>query len=179
MKKRMLALFFASACLLGLTGCDEPTVYTVEKRDFYYSFDNGSTYGNERFELEVGKTILMKVLITITTNKAAKEDITGSLMIPNIKAIDAYYVRGQRITPTQDLIANTTTYPFTINTNEDWQFIFEFSPVSEARVQMVLDFNEPIPDKYDGIYTIKFVNPTNSETETSSSANSSETGTDN
>lgn len=165
MKKRIFALLLGVTCMLGLTGCKEKeTIYTVEKRDFYYSIDNGATYGNERVELEVGKTILMKVLVTITTNKDFKEDINGSLTIPNINAIDAYYLRGQKITPTVDSINNITTYPFTISTNEDWTFIFEFSPSSEARVQMSLDFEDPIPDMYDGIYTIKFVAPkSNSE----------------
>lgn len=161
MKKRIFTLVLAIICIFSLVGCkkEEPTVYTVEKRDFYYSIDNGATYGNERVELEVGKTILMKVLVTVTTNKETKESISGSLTIPNINAIDAYYLRGQKITPTIDAINNVTTYPFTISTNEDWTFIFEFSPSSEARVQMSLDFEDPIPDMYNGIYTIKFVAP--------------------
>ena len=161
MKRRGLSLFLGFVCALGLAGCtDNKTVYTVEKRDFVYSIDNGATYGNERVELEVGQTVLMKVLVTIVTNKNDKEEINGSLTIPNINAIDAYYLRGQKITPTTDTINNVTTYPFTISTNEDWTFIFEFSPACEARVQMSLDFEDPIPDIYDGIYTIKFVNPT-------------------
>lgn len=164
MKRRIMSLLLAIVCVFvvfGLTACkdEEPTTYTVEKRDFYYSIDNGATYGNERVELEVGQTVLMKVLVTVTTNKEEKENISGSLTIPNITAIDAYYLRGQKITPTVDEINNVTTYPFTITTNEDWTFIFEFVPSNEARVQMALDFEEPIPDIYDGIYTIKFVNP--------------------
>lgn len=161
MKRRALSLFLGFVSALGLVGCtDNKTVYTVEKRDFFYSIDNGATYGNERVELEVGQTVLMKVLVTVLTNKNDKEEINGSLTIPNINAIDAYYLRGQKITPTIDTINNITTYPFTISTNEDWTFIFEFSPACEARVQMSLDFEDPIPDIYDGIYTIKFVNPT-------------------
>lgn len=168
MKKRILSLLLAIVCLFSvfsMTSCgdDEPTTYSVEKRDFYYSIDNGATYGNERVELEVGQTVLMKVLVTVTTNKEEKENISGSLTIPNITAIDAYYLRGQKITPTVDEINNVTTYPFTITTNEDWTFIFEFVPSNEARVQMSLDFEEPIPDIYDGIYTIKFVNPSSEE----------------
>ena len=164
MKRRIMSLLLAIVCVFGvfgLTACkdEEPTTYTVEKRDFYYSIDNGATYGNERVELEVGQTVLMKVLVTVTTNKEEKENISGSLTIPNITAIDAYYLRGQKITPTVDELNNVTTYPFTITTNEDWTFIFEFVPSNEARVQMALDFEEPIPDIYDGIYTIKFVNP--------------------
>ena len=161
MKKRIISLVLCVVSLLGilaLSGCgDEPTVYNVEKRDFFYSIDNGATYGNERFELEVGQNVLMKVLVTVTTNKETKENISGSLSIPKIKAIDAYYIRGQKITPTVDEINNVTTYPFTITTNEDWEFIFEFEPSKAATVQMTLDFESPIPDIYDGIYTIKFV----------------------
>ncbi|MDY3903782.1 MAG: hypothetical protein SO007_01145 [Candidatus Enteromonas sp.] len=169
MKRKVLCLILGSICLSGLASCQEKeTVYTVEKRDFYYSIDNGATYGNERFELEVGQTVLMKVLVTVTTNKNEKEMINGSLTIPNINAIDAYYIRGKKITPTTDAINNITTYPFTISTNEDWTFIFEFQPASEARVQMLLDFEEPIPEIYDGIYTIKFVNPVQSDSKGSS-----------
>ena len=167
MKRRIVSLLMAVVCLFSvfsMTSCGEdPTTYTVEKRDFYYSIDNGATYGNERVELEVGQTVLMKVLVTVTTNKDDKETVSGSLTIPNITAIDAYYLRGQKITPTVDEINNVTTYPFTITTNEDWTFIFEFVPSNEARVQMTLDFEEPIPDIYDGIYTIKFVNPSSEE----------------
>ena len=79
MKRRIMSLLLAIVCVFGvfgLTACndDEPTTYTVEKRDFYYSIDNGATYGNERVELEVGQTVLMKVLVTVTTNKEEKEN---------------------------------------------------------------------------------------------------------
>jgi len=163
MKRMIKFLFFVITCTFStfaFTGCkkEEPTVYTVEKKDFYYSVDNGATYGKERVELEVGKTIFMKVIITIQSNKE-KENISVSLTIPNIKAVDAYYIRGQKLTPTVDGVNNVTSYNFNITTNEEWIYIFEFSPSSEARVQMTLDFDEPIPDNYDSVYTIKFVNP--------------------
>ena len=165
MKTKLLKTLLGIACIFGVTGCkEEATVYTVSKRDFYYSIDNGATYGDERIELEVGKTILMKVLVTVETNKEKKEDISGSLTIPNIKAIDSNYLKGQKITPTIDSINGVTTYPFTIATNEDWAFVFEFSPSSEARVQMSLNFDDPIPNMYNGIYTIKFVSPKDDST---------------
>ena len=80
MKRRIISLLLCIVCIFGifgLTACkdEEPTTYTVEKRDFYYSIDNGATYGNERVELEVGQTVLMKVLVTVTTNKEEKENI--------------------------------------------------------------------------------------------------------
>ena len=163
MKKRIISLLLSVFCIfgvLGLVGCKaKETVYSVEKSDFYYSIDNGATYGNERVELEVGQTVLMKVLITVTTNKKGREYVSGSLTIPNITAIDAYYLRGQKITPTVDDINKVTTYSFRIEANKDWTFVFEFSPASAARVQMTLDFEDPIPEIYDSVYTIKFVNP--------------------
>ena len=62
------------------------------------------------------------------------------------------------MTPTQDDINNITTYNFTITTNEEWTFIFEFSPNEAAMVQMDLDFDDPIPEIYDVLNSIKFVN---------------------
>lgn len=156
LNKIMLVMVLGVICI-SLVGCKE-TTYTVEKRDFYYSLDNGSTYGNERYELEVGQTILMKVIVCVTTNKEDKEQVTGTLSIPKIDAVDAYYLRGQKMTPTQDDINNITTYNFTITTNEEWTFIFEFSPNEAAMVQMELDFDDPIPEIYDVLNSIKFVN---------------------
>ena len=162
MKNKLFNILVIIICVFGimiLSGCKEqPTTYSVEKRDFYYSLDNGSTYGNERYELEVGKTILMKVIVCVTTNKEDKEQVTGTLSIPKIDAVDAYYLRGQKMTPTQDDINNITTYNFTITTNEEWTFIFEFSPNEAAMVQMELDFDDPIPEIYDVLNSIKFVN---------------------
>ena len=167
MKKKIIALFLVLIGLLGLASCGGKTEYTVELKEFYYSYDNGSQYGNERVELEVGKTILMKVRIQVTTNKKEKDEVSGSLSIPNINVIDSYYIRGQKITPTIDSISNTTTYPFTISTNEIWEFVFEFSPAAEARVQMELNFNDPVPSIYNSVYTIKFVKPANTNSEAS------------
>lgn len=162
MKNKLFNILIIIICVFSimiLSGCKEqPTTYSVEKRDFYYSLDNGSTYGNERYELEVGQTILMKVIVCVTTNKEDKEQVTGTLSIPKIDAVDAYYLRGQKMTPKQDDINNITTYNFTITTNEEWIFIFEFSPNEAAMVQMELDFDDPIPEIYDDINSIKFVN---------------------
>ena len=163
-KKIMLLLFLGIFACVGLVGCDDKeATYSVEKRDFYYSLDNGSTYGNERYELEVGQTILMKVIVCVTTNKEDKEQITGTLSIPKIDALDAYYLRGQKMTPTEDDINNVTSYNFTITTNEEWTFIFEFKPNEAAMVQMDLDFDDPVPSIYDTVNSIKFVNKENAE----------------
>lgn len=161
-KKVIIAIFATLFVCIGLCGCNQkPTTYTVEKRDFYYSLDNGSTYGNERYELQVGQTVLMKVIVCVTTNKEDKEIVSGVLSIPKINAVDAYYLRGQKITPVEDDINNITSYNFTITTNEDWTFIFEFVPNEAANIQMSLDFNEPIPEIYDVINSIKFVSENN------------------
>ncbi len=157
--KRFVSLLMCLLVAFGLCACKDdevPTTYNVDKHDFYYSTDN-STFGNERYIFEVGETAFMKLIISISTNKDAKEEIRGSLAIPNITSIDAYYVKGQKITPTVDEINNITTYPFVISTNEEWEFKFEFVPTNVATIQMVLDFEEPIPEMYDSINTLKFV----------------------
>ena len=136
-------------CIVGPTGVGK-TKLSIELAKKL----NGEVINADSTQVYKGMDIA-----TAKVTKEEKENISGSLTIPNITAIDAYYLRGQKITPTVDEINNVTTYPFTITTNEDWTFIFEFVPSNEARVQMALDFEEPIPDIYDGIYTIKFVNP--------------------
>ena len=50
-----------------------------------------------------------------------------------------------------------------VTTNEEWIFIFEFSPNEAAMVQMELDFEEPIPSLYDVLNSIKFVNKEDAE----------------
>ena len=158
-KKMLFVLLMGMFVCVGLVGCEKETTYTVEKREFFYSLDNGASYGKERYELEVGQTILMKVIICVNTNKEDKEEVTGTLSIPKIDAVDAYYLRGQKMTPTEDDINNITTYNFTITTNEEWTFVFEFKPNEAAMVQMELDFADPIPSIYDVVNSVKFVEP--------------------
>lgn len=152
----ILLVICMMACLL--TGCkEEETVYTVAKKDFYYSEDNGSTYGNRRIKFEVGQEIYMQLQIEVDTNKEDVEELKVNLKIPNIDAVDSYYYSGQKITPVKDEINNVTVYTFTIATNDTSLYFFKFVPTSESTVQMELDFEEPVPDRYDTINTIEFV----------------------
>ena len=161
--KKLLTIILATVTLLSaclFTGCnEEETTYSVTTCEFYFSTDNGSTYGNRRVQFNVGESVYMQVQVEVTTNKKDKEDIACNLKIPYINAVDAYYLKGQKITPTLDEINDITTYPFIITTNENWKFFFEFVPTSAARVQMELLFDDKIDAKYNVINTIDFIVP--------------------
>lgn len=163
MKKRIAMLMSLVMMVAGmslLSGCGkEELTYNVDKEEFYFSTDNGSTYGNRKVEFEVGKSVYMQVVVDVTSSDEKPHDITGELKIPNIQAVDAYYLKGQKITPNEDSLNDYTVYPFTITTNEDWTFFFEFVPNSEGSIQMELTFDENVPEKYDMINTIKLVQP--------------------
>lgn len=163
MKKRiemLISLVMMVAEMLLLSGCGkEELTYNVDKEEFYFSTDNGSTYGNRKVEFEVGKSVYMQVVVDVTSSDEKPHDITGELKIPNIQAVDAYYLKGQKITPNEDSLNDYTVYPFAITTNEDWAFFFEFVPNSEGSIQMELTFDDNVPEKYDMINTIKLVKP--------------------
>lgn len=164
MKKRLIALAFIVACIfvsLSLVGCDEvqkPVEYSVKKSEFYFSTDNGNTYGNRRMVFEVGDTVFMQLQIEVSSTSDEKETVTCDLMIPYIDAVDAYYYRGQKITPTRDAISNLTTYSFTVTTNELLTVFFKFVPNTATTVQMELGFDDKVDSKYDMISAIDFVN---------------------
>ncbi|MBQ9083822.1 MAG: hypothetical protein IJY28_10090 [Clostridia bacterium] len=133
------------------------TDYLVTKKDFYYSEDNGNTYGNRRIKFEVGREIYMQLQIEVETNVSEVEELQVSLKIPNVNAVDAYYYSGQKITPVRDNLNGVTIYTFTIATNDTSLFFFKFVPTSPSVVQMELDFADPVPARYDSINTIEFV----------------------
>lgn len=143
--------------------------FSVPKREFYFSTDNGKTYGNRQIEFEVGKSVYMQLIIRVESSDADPYDVKGELKIPNVKSVDAYYMKGQKITPNQDDINGYTTYPFTVTTNEDWTFFFEFVPNGEETVQMDLSFDDQVPEKYDMINTIKMVTGTPKQDEANNS----------
>ena len=169
-KKGLRLVFACSLLVFCVTGCgavdkikevvssEDPVItYSVDKHEFYFSTDNGSTYGNKRIEFEVGKSVYMQLVIKVGSSDDKKHDITGQLKIPNVKTVDSYYMQGQKITPNQDDINGFSIYPFDITTNEEWVFIFEFVPNSEEVIQMELEFDEPVPEKYKFIKAIKMV----------------------
>ena len=161
MKKMMvvfsLVVILCSAFFTGCS-CNKDITYSVEKADFYYSIDNGSTYGNERYELETEQTVLMKIIICVTSTSEDPETIDCKLAIPKIDAVDAVCIETKaKMTPQIDDINNITYYNFKIVTNEDWTFRFEFQPNEPATVQMTLDFGSPVPEMYGVLKTIKFV----------------------
>ena len=164
MKRVLKVVMVMALVVISCAGCDpEPPAYSVSKKEFFYSTDNGSSYGNRRIEFEVGKSVYMQLVINVKSDDEKSHDITGHLKIPNVKSVDAHYLKGQKITPNQDDISGFTIYPFNITTNEDWTFFFEFVPNNVETLQMELLFDDPVPDKYDDINTIKIVTGTPKE----------------
>lgn len=167
MKKIIVSLVLVVMCVcvaFSLYGCGEDEItYTVEQKEFRFSTDNGATYGNRRYQFEVGQPVSMLLQIKVNAKNGksenVKKDITCTLVIPQINAIDAYYMKGQKITPENDIINKKTTYTFTLetNTNVAEEFVFKYQPAESGTVQMELTFDDNIPEKYDMINTIEFI----------------------
>ncbi len=154
----ILLVFLVTALIFFWDGyMTSPNDYLVTKKDFYYSEDNGNTYGNRRIKFEVGQEIYMQLQIEVETSGKEVEELQVSLKIPNVTAVDAYYYSGQKITPMRDHLNGVTVYTFTIATNDTSLFFFKFVPTSPSVVQMELDFADPVPARYDSINTIEFV----------------------
>ncbi len=159
--KKVLSALMAGVMMFGLLtvgGCKKKEVeYKVTVEDFFFSTDNGATYGNRRVEFPVGESVYMQVVVFIESDDEEEHVIEGELCIPNIQSVDAYYLKGQKITPKVDEVNEMTTYPFEITTNEEWTFFFEFVPNSEGNLDMELTFDDSIPARYDMTNTIKMV----------------------
>ena len=161
--KKIVTLFatfiLLIATFVGMAGCSKEPIY-VAAADFFYSEDQGHTYGNGTKEYEVGETVYMKVKAKVTSNIETPEAITIKLTIPNITALDAKYYDGQPITPTYDAVQNVTVYEFTITAAlnaQEWEFVFQFVPNAEAEIKMILEFDDKVESLYDKQNTVKFV----------------------
>ena len=158
-------LVFSTAS--GFSGCGKKKKsskdYKVRSEEFFFSTDNGKHYGNGRVEFPVGDSVYMKVVVYIESKDGDGHDVEGQLSIPNIEAVDSYYLKGQKITPEVDDINELTTYPFEITTDEEWVFLFEFVPNEVGKLTMDLSFDDSIDEKYDMTNTIKIVEEVDDE----------------
>lgn len=163
-KKRFGFVLLAILSTL-LYSCGEETQYTGLS-EFYYSSDAGKTYGNRTKEFNVGETVYMQLIARVDSNSKVAEEISLTLTIPSITAVDAKYYDGQPITPVPDQINNITSYTFTIiasNSASDWNFVFQFIPNSPGEITIRLVFDDNVPALYDKQNTVKFITPENSE----------------
>lgn len=178
--KKIVSLFMAltlmAMSLLSLASCGEDSssssgsgsesgnsgssTYYVAAADFFYSDDKGHTYGNGTKEYAVGEPVYMKLKAKVTSNSDVPETVKIKLTIPNITAVDAKYYDGQPITPIYDSVRNVTTYEFTIvaiMNAQEWEFVFQFIPNTEAEVTMLLEFDGKVDSVYDKQNTVLFV----------------------
>lgn len=163
----LLAGIMTIGGMLALSGCNgdksgnnvfkKEITYKVVTEDFFFSTDNGATYGNRRVEFEVGKSVYMQVVICIESSDSKPHEIQGEFIMPYVDSLNARYLKGQEITPSTDYANKITKYPFVITTNEDWTFFFELTPNSAGTLDMKLTFDDQIDEKYDMTNTIKMV----------------------
>lgn len=183
MKKALSAILVGLLIICGMiafAGCKKDengsvknpfkkdVTYKVVSEDFYFSTDNGATYGNRRVEFEVGKSVFVQVVICIESSDKKPHDISGELTLPNVQTVNAQYLKGQKITPQIDEANKLIKYPFVITTNETWTFFFEFKPTGEDTIEMKLTFDDQIEDRYDMVNTIKMVKASTVSSETTS-----------
>lgn len=170
-------------CLLLLTsiaGCGKTNTSSTEVKlkltpsiQFYYSQDNGATYGNQRRELKVGEKAYMKVMISIAANIETDQLVTVDITIPNVEGIDAYYNRGQKIPSNEDKINNAMVYTPTLEpmvSPEYQEMVFQFVPRSEGSVHIDVTYDDSIEERYDYFETIDFVNKTEESTDNNTSS---------
>lgn len=164
--KYIISLMLLLLTSMVLVGCGDDSndteneVYYVAAADFFYSEDKGHSYGNGRKEYEIGETVYMMVKAKVTSNQEIPQTIKMKLTIPNITAVDSKYYDGQPITPKLDTVKNVTVYEFTITAAlnaQEWKFVFQFIPNTEAEVKMLLEFDDNVDKAYDKQNTIKFI----------------------
>ena len=115
----LTAILLITPCFV-LTGCEfgnpvAKTVY-VATADFFYSEDNGHSYGNGKKVYSVGETVYMQVIVKITSNKETPEPISFRLTIPGVETVIAKYFDGQPVTPLSTTDGEVI-YEFTIPAN--------------------------------------------------------------
>lgn len=126
---------------------------------FFYSGDQGKTYGNQTKEFDVGETVYMKVRIKVESNKRRVDEIGIQLIIPYITAVDAKYFGGTRVTPKLDEINNLTIYDFEVLATRDadeFEIEFQFIPNSSGTISMTLIYDDQVRSSYDKINTVQF-----------------------
>ena len=160
--KKAILVLFAGLFLLFLSGCSGKNVFSAET-GFYYSSDQGHTYGDSTKEYEVGESVYMKVQYKVTSNdnKDKPTQVKVTLSIPKVKHVDAKYMDGQIITPKYDAAKNVTTYTFTALASKESKVeeaVFEFIPNDVGSITMQLVYDDNVESNYDRQSTLKFVN---------------------
>jgi hypothetical protein len=163
--KKYLSMLFLLLFTFTLFACDSNTEYTANS-EFYYSSDAGKTYGNRTKEFNVGETVYMQLIVKVDSTRKKANEVTLTLTIPSITAVDAKYYDGQPITPLPDEINNLTSYTFTViasNNSSEWNFVFQFIPNSPGEITIKLEFDDNVPTLYDKQNTVKFIKIDNSD----------------
>lgn len=165
--KKLGTVIIALAMCLGLvTSCDTGSVKNIggttykAVSGFYYSSDNGHTYGDGTKEYSVGNAVYMKVKFKVVSNKKSVSQVNVVLSIPNIESVEAKYLDGQVIKPEYDAKSNVTSYTFTASASkesEEQECVIQFVPKAVGTVTMTLVFDDNVDPSYDTQSTLVFV----------------------
>ena len=171
--RRIFTVFIAAVmCMNVVTACNKDDVKKIGEPEykavsgFYYSSDNGHTYGDGTKEYSVGKTVYMKVKFKVISNKKKASTVNVVLSIPNIESVDAQYLDGQVIKPEYDAKNNVTSYTFTASASkepEEQECVIQFIPKAVGSFTMTLVFDDNIDPSYDSQSTLVFVEEQDSE----------------
>jgi len=179
MNKKLICLassFLAcilAACSSTSTAKDFRLVPNIK---FYYSQDNGKSYGDSRRQLLVGTTAYMKIMLAIAENIDKTMVVNVDIKIPNIKGIEATYNRGQNIPSKDDAVNNCVIYTASIVpalSPDTTEMVFKFVPLSEGDVSMSVTYDDNVLALYDYLETVSFVKTISTTTSSSSSTSAS------
>jgi hypothetical protein len=164
MKKIMLtflALITMFMSCIASAGCaKEAEVVYNAKSDFFYSRDNGLTYGNGRVMFDVGEDVLLRVVVHVQSTSLVEKTVQVTLTFPDNDAVVCQYESGQKVEPIYFPNQKITKYNFVVDADknsEEHSFTFCLSANAQTEMSMILEFDDNVDSSYNRIETICFV----------------------
>jgi len=130
------------------------------------SSDGGQTYTQGVFEHPGFGSVYMKLRVQVHTNRNRASFHSVTLSIGQSENIDARIIGGPPVNPRR--ILNDTLYDFTARgarDNDGFTDLFiEFISYGEGRIEMIVEFDNTVPDAYDRRHTVIMVAPQSTPT---------------
>ncbi|MEI0539539.1 hypothetical protein [Brachyspira pulli] len=178
-KKILLSLLILSLCSFYIQGAQKDDIknqkYILPECRFLFSEDGGKSHGNNTKEYKVGKSVYLKLYVTVDWKKRwyqhipflsgerADRSIRAELIIPKSTIVEAKYLDGNAIPSVVDNINNALkcqliiSVPHSIKKPVTNEFNIEFKPIEEGYIHMDLIFDDNVSDVHDKRITLKFV----------------------
>jgi hypothetical protein len=140
-----------------LSACGD-TTYVVNTT-FFYSSDNGATYGNRTKKYYTGENIYLLLIMKVDTNKSEQIEVPVKLYVPFSTHVNATFFDGPPITPKVDSINSRLIYEFSIiasNDSREWEVGFQFIANSSTNLTLSVEYGDMISSIFDSQNTISF-----------------------